>query len=1131
MPAIQAIQNNWNEIENIGIEPQSLFQFAHSVGKFNKGNGLKAVDHKNNDKIFCYVNRFGDGGKFTGFTVGTNKHGGETFTFNNIKESKGTDYSNVIVKPIAPRVKSAAQIQKETNEVLRKENTLKQAHTAFNSATSANIAAHPYLVAKKVSIDGTGLDLRIVSGNRLQYAIHNIDGTVLGYQTIDATGGKKYTGSIGGGMAIIGGTIADCERGFIACEGLSTGLTAWHDKTLNAKRLPVVVTLDAGNMVKVVDAFVAKFDGIERKIKLLADNDTGNSKAGNTGVLAVLKICEKHGIKSYFLPFKDDGAKCDFNDSQQFKVVDVPAGTDLKLEQLKVVSDKSAQKLFDEIAKDVIFNTKATNKKCLIDAGYYSLKQCIDIINNALTMRDGLKFDVIKNVSIAIAKQFAYRSNYLVNDDDINDVLTSTIKEFDDAGIECDVTSVQKFLSWKVSNARETQRKLKIITDKSMIDDVMNVDGKTPVEVATDIEFESLYQSTLFVDNRGMNGFKTQTLVELAPALKGGIAYISPLVSVCKQAADRMKFCNYQDLSLNFVQSHSRKINAVFCINSIPKFDLDQHFTHGFIDELAAVYESIHDDTGTNKHQQKLVTDKLAAFLMQCETIVISDAAMNSAHVAWIKSLCGSKKVVLLHANAPKSTVNHYLLQNHAHSHGFILRDVAAGKRGVIGCDTVANALAVKKILSSVAAQIGAKIDVNRVLLATGENNGEFDVNDFIEQPNENAYRYDVVIHSPIIRSGTSINSTDYDFAYLLYDGVVSTSDAMQIWGRCRNAKDRYVSFGNQIDRTRITDSEMLFMAEVKNDVEMLNQKGKTITVEQYIAMSNTDLDKRRHAFTAQINADKNEFKNNFLFHCEITGRDITRIESEIENDKKLTIAVKEKRCSDRLNAEVVSPAEYKQLKSANKRWQSETDAMKRHEVVLMAYGNNAATDSEITLDDCMNEINGMLKPLLNFELLTADTSELKALDKIDKDNDCLKFSRVKLQKALNEFIEPLKTASRNFSKAPFKNKSLVAPLKDKKTGNNKVKKISCIGQIGRYQFNKACDKLEKHAGILALAGLGKFTKINRKRAGFTVGCLLEKIGYEMAQISQKHGGEKFYFFAVNDDVKKYAAQRMARDL
>ncbi|MFI3123756.1 MAG: hypothetical protein QX194_07495, partial [Methylococcales bacterium] len=802
----------------------------------------------------------------------------------------------------------------------------------------------------------------------------------------------------------------------------------------------------------------------------------------------------------YFLPFdaSDLRRKVDFNDVQTFEVVDVPAGTDLKLDQLKVVSDKSAQKLFDAIAKDVIFNTKAADKKKQVAAGYHSLSQCIDIINNALTMRDGLKFDVIKKVSIAIAKQFAYRSNYLVNDDDINAVLTSTIIEFDDAGIECDVTAVQSFLAWKVSNARETQRKLKIITDTSMIDEIMDVDGKTPVEVAFNIEFESLYQSTLFVDNRGMNGFKTQTLVELAPALKGGIAYISPLVSVCKQAADRMQFCNYQDLSLNFVQSHSRKINAVFCINSIPKFNLDQHFTHGFIDELAAVYESIHDDTGTNKHQQKLVTDKLAAFLMQCETIVISDAAMNSTHVKWIKSLAGSKKVVLLHANAPKSTVNHYLLQNHAHSHEFILRDVAAGKRGVIGCDTVANALAVKKVLSSVVAQIGAKIDINRVLLATGENNDELDVNDFIEQPNENAYQWDVVIHSPIIRSGTSINSTDYDFAYLLYDGIVSTGDAMQIWGRCRNATDRYVSFGNQIDRTRVTDFEMLFMAEIKNDVEMLSQKGKTITVEQYIAMSNTDLDKRRHAFTAQINADKNDFKNNFLFHCEITGRDITRIESEIENDKKLTIAVKEKRCSDRLNADVVSPAEYKRMKSANKRLQSETDAMKRHEVVLMAYGDNAATDSEITLDDCMNEINGMIKPLLNFELLTADTSELKALDKIDKDNDCLKFSRVKLQKALNEFIEPLNDAK---------------------------------GLIGKRDFNKACDKLEKHAGILALAGLGKFTKINRKRAGFTVGCLLEKIGYEMNETTTNNDGERFYFLSVNDDVQKYATQRMARDL
>jgi hypothetical protein len=238
------------------------------------------------------------------------------------------------------------------------------------------------------------------------------------------------------------------------------------------------------------------------------------------------------------------------------------------------------------------------------------------------------------------------------------------------------------------------------------------------------------------------------------------------------------------------------------------------------------------------------------------------------------------------------------------------------------------------------------------------------------------------------------------------------------------------------------------------------------------------------------LNADKNDFKNNFLFHCELTGRDIVRLEMDIEIDKGLNKEVKEKRCSDRFNAEIIDEIEYKRIKASNKKWQSETDSMKRYETVLMVHGDNATANSEICIDDIANELDGMLKPLLMFESLTTDVDVLKALDKTDKANDCLKFSRVKLQKALNETINTLKG-----------------------------------DRLGKVEFNECCDKLEKHAVILAAAGLGFFKKINRIRAGKTVGNFIEKIGYELTVKSTIHGVDNFEI-NLNNAISRYAMNR-----
>jgi hypothetical protein len=1025
---------------NIGIDYNKI---ANRLQHETHGTPITRGIHKSKQyrgKVYCFVHHWrndNDGKTYPTIIFGTHKHGGISETFNGYREvmaAKG--YSNAWITrqlpppppkfDVLPPIESLEQWQISA---------LNAAKIAFDSANNENVATHDYILKKGISIDGCDIR-RVVGGkfdNCLLIAIKDSIGMVIGYQSIDSKGNKKFIGRVSGGVIVIGDK-SQIQFGAIYCEGLATGLSIYHSNSTakgelnNARQLPVIVCLSAHNLRHVVASNAVKYGA--DAINIYADNDCGK-ESGNTGVFVALQTCKQFGIKSFMLPVSENGEKCDFNDTLKFQKVRVPKNWLEYLAALvKVAPTQSLKRHWQRLALAYADTVPATR----------SIEDCVNAVIAVTSLRG-------------------------VN---VQEAATSLIRR-----------SVKRRL--------ERVRKRQTIVNKTVFDTIDNVDGLAPVDVAARITARSIFNKTLTFDNRGMGGNKTNTMVERAKHLTGGTAYISPLTSVCKNSGDRLGFFDYQSVSPAFVSSH--RVNLSLCINSIVKFAIAQNFTHLFIDEAAAVYAAIFDDTGTIKDNQQPIVDELKAAFAVMDSILIADAGLNDTVVAFFKSLAGDKTVTLIETTPQISEKNHWLLQNHAHSHEFILRDVKAGKRGVVACDTVANAIEVHKFL------VKNGVNPSRILLATGENNGDENPLAFIEKPNDNAYKYDVVIHSPIIRSGTSIEYAEYSFSYLLYDGIISTADAMQMLGRNRCATDCYVSFGKLIDTTRITDFELLLNGEVESRVSEMNNKGIEITVAELRAKYN-HLATLRHEFTADKNADLNDFKNNFLLFGEISGRNFVRVLSEATMNKNLSKEVKAERVADRFNAEVKTESECQQLENSNLHTQAQTDSIKRHKTVRMV------GSPDITVEDVANELDGKADVLDAFEFLHKEKSELNALDKAEVSaTGTLKFSRVLLQKAILDVVKPLQRATEN-------------------------------GGITRKDFEKSADQLEKHAAILALARfgegnlkLGNFKKISRVRPGATIRNFAAKIGYDINDISVTHK-RRIYEVKPNDDISRYATNR-----
>lgn len=160
---------------------------------------------------------------------------------------------------------------------------------------------HPYLERKGVKPYGVKID-----GQRLIIPLRNLAGELVGLQTIDKDGRKRFlkgTPKVGHFHTI--GILQSDTKCALVSEGYATGATL-HEVT----GLPVIVAFDAGNLLPVVELLHAHHPAIQ--LVLCADNDHRSEQ--NTGLIKARGAAEAVGCRLAIPPFSADSIGTDFND-------------------------------------------------------------------------------------------------------------------------------------------------------------------------------------------------------------------------------------------------------------------------------------------------------------------------------------------------------------------------------------------------------------------------------------------------------------------------------------------------------------------------------------------------------------------------------------------------------------------------------------------------------------------------------------------------------------------------------------------------------------------------------------------------------------------------------------------------
>ena len=1037
---------------SVGIDWQAVYHRIAFNGRPLKGR--IELEPRYKDKVFVVASEkdFKHKGEVVGsypiITFKTFKHGGESVVFNGLNTARAhfesilgrtSTIASKVAKVDTSAIIARVQAKKQRQE---KEDAKNQAYKdkrladfdALFKTLPHEVGDHAYLVKKFGHLApqaALSIDLRRGKdklGDYIAYALYGQNSRVCGYQRIYAEipkgreDNKDFIGKTGGAFAIVGDPSTISGRAYIA-EGLSNAISF----TL-AENKACFVALNAGNLEKVVPFVRREY---ANNITMLADNDRKSlADNGNIGVFKALKAIDYKGGKDDYLiiPPCSEAVNWDFND---------------------VLTSHA----FDLEAVRVVIQNKDNRRKKNIDPMQHKI-ECIEL------MKKNQREEAVNKLlgyAVAVAPMRSL-------DKSLERIKKGLREEWS--------AFIYDRLEWiyKIYNKKKDRVKhLFSFVDKLPLVLVMPSTIKTQAHYLLHLALNG--GRCIYADNRQMGEGKTLFMAEiakLAKQIKGvRVGYIAHRVTLIANSAARLGLENYQDLKPHDMPDVQ---HMAICANSLEKWHFSAFFTDCdvlFIDEIKQVLEHIAVGTFDNRERAKvLATIKTA--IKNARLVICADADLDQTTLNFLKS-CGKpiRRIASdISGNAPK--VNKPVI----HSDTKTIRDEAirsaiAGNKLLIHCDTKGETESLKLVL------IDSGLSESDILVVNSDTKAEPNEALFLKDPDAYLAEYQprIVLASPTIGSGFSIEQNYFDDVYMLLTGILTPTDIMQMSARYRPAKRLFIGFEDKNNRPEATSDatkllgDMLINRRLKLAIDPMTDK-LTIDVKA------SELDTLRYKILMQQEESRKDYANKTLLCFIAKGHEVQRLSIEDANgslsykkaSKQAKKAVKERRIVAIIHADVIDEQQAKQHeKNANT-----TKLKEKLELARFKITDQLAINDPSPEDVKFWEDKG-LKKIHLFETLQAD------------EQACIDFDK---QQAMTQ--ENLSLRTKALEKHRIYTMIFDRLGIDKQTGK------------GSFSFTQALDTLKRlqvHHNELAALGFGNFEKINERYAIRSITNLIKRLG------------------------------------
>lgn len=254
-------------------------------------------------------------------------------------------------------------------------------------------------------------------------------------------------------------------------------------------------------------------------------------------------------------------------------------------------------------------------------------------------------------------------------------------------------------------------------------------------------------------------------------------------ITLGRQAATRLGLALYSDTNIQRVNRLEITVDSLY---KLPTYQNRYHTV--VLDEIEQIISHMLDSS-TCKAQRVQILQRFAYFLQSADRVIIQQAEISDSAVNYIAKLRGGEKphIIVNDFAADPRIVGWY----NQHEPSRMIRDltdsIESGERALIACYSKKRAKRLEKTLLR-------KFPEKRIRTVHGDNSSDPETIAFVESINQSVQSLDVLIFTPSMSTGVSIDAEQFTAVWGIFDTAeCHASELLQMLGRYRPLVPWYV--------------------------------------------------------------------------------------------------------------------------------------------------------------------------------------------------------------------------------------------------------------------------------------------------------------------------------------------------
>ncbi|WP_122516763.1 plasmid replication protein, CyRepA1 family [Pseudomonas viridiflava] len=898
----------------------------------------------------------------------------------------------------------------------------------------------PYLVKKQISDIASRFKMKRMRDRHGVFTavpLFDIHMNFLGLQRLYDDKKLQGTGVKMDGAHCIFGDIETASVRYSA-EGFATGASIYLAELAAEKNVAVVVAFNVGNLAKVLQAYAKAYPAW--RFHNAADNDQWKP-IGNAGLLAAIDIHREHGHPGHAPQFELDEA-----------------------EEAKARETGKGPTDWNDF--HVLYGLKATAK---------ALRARANMIRSE---KDWYSYCLQR---VSLSGKFAEKPAKVAINAGMNlvpikyntgEVIRRVLEQLPASAPNEIRPKLASFAEWiarqKLTQAQQLRSFSPEALQKSNVQYVSVQATPHPVHGGPMVpaHLADLIGSLegAIILRAPMGSGKTEKVIApvLQAATKG--AYIAHRVSLMDDAATRLNLTpdGYQaehqvDHYKWVMQSHMPFVShLVCCVNSLTAskfYNADERSWFTTLETLCideATQVLRHTTTGPVDGRVK-VMDSLIDAVSSAKRVLLCDADANDTVIEFCEMARPGQTITVIEIVGQNSDIR----VDHGDDEAvwqLAVDQICAGRRVLVANDSAESAKKMAALIEERAKN--GEIPSPRMLVVHSEVKADPDVEAFLSNPKDEALKYDVLIYSPAISSGVSMNLQHFECHFGLFSGnSVGPSDALQMLRRDRTARHYIVGIGHS-SAQRETNPDVMYRGMLV--AEDLVCQIDNMPDEYRITRKKTAFDKMFLSTVACENKARNNFANNLLLmlaaegyhvqHLDLKGAEDELAEQSRTNRKFAGELVFSKRMDLIDSVSTPTEEEFVRLNRMELRSESESAQVDRFHI------ENQLCVDEISPDDVSFYDNRGIAKVVALELLQSTDHQAKAYDLAQRKARVV-LTQHRFKSSAQEFlikIFEILTIDRKSGTGQFTSTQCRAVLDLVKTDQNTLDLYNTL-KLGRY--------------------------------------------------------------------------------